>query len=298
MKKKRKSKAKHRILKKRKSASDKKKNFKVKHRRSGIKSSKHHRHVYKKFKHKKFKHLKTSKTTFKKESKKIVHIKSGIKGFDRLTQGGFVEGSVNAVIGESGSGKTLFAMQFVMEGIRKNEPCLYITFEEKKEEFYKNMLKFGWDLYKAESSGKFIFLEYSPEKIKLMLEEGGGEIENVIISKKIKRLVIDSISSFAMLFNDQVNRRSYILSLFDMLREWGCATIVTSLSNLSDLGDSSAVEFEADSIILLHFPFVKNRRERYIEIRKMRGTKHSTSIYPLRIKKGISVSGRPARIKF
>ena len=234
------------------------------------------------------------------DNKKIVHIPSGIRGFDKLTQGGFVYGSVNAVVGESGSGKTLFAMQFIMEGIKKGETCLYITFEEKKEDFYKNMMKCGWNLDEAESSGKFIFIEYSPEKIKLMLEEGGGEIESLIISKKVKRLVIDSITSFAMLFEDKISRRGYILSLFDTLREWDCTVLVTSLSDLSDLKlrESSAVEFEADSIILLHFPLIKNKRERLLEIRKMRGTKHSINMYPLKIDKGVSVLNKPRKVSF
>ena len=73
-----------------------------------------------------------------------------------------------------------------MEGIKQGEPGLYITFEEKKEEFYKNMLDFGWDLEKEEKTGKFIFLEYSPEKVKTMLEEGGGSIENIVLKYMVE----------------------------------------------------------------------------------------------------------------
>jgi len=235
-----------------------------------------------------------------KKSAKIMHISSGINGFDKISEGGFVEGSVNTIIGESGSGKTIFAMQFIMEGVKRGETCLYITFEEKKEDFYKNMLKFGWDLGKLENSGKFIFLEYSPEKIKLMLEQGGGEIESLIIEKKVKRLVIDSITSFAMLFENKILKREYIINLFDMLRAWDCTVLVTSFSNISDIKirEVSAAEFEADAIILMHFPIIKNKRERYLEILKMRGTKHPTDMYPVKIDKGISIVNKPMKIDF
>ena len=71
-----------------------------------------------------------------------------------------------------------------------------------------------------------------------------------------------------MIFEDKISRRGYILSLFDILRAWDCTVLVTSLSSFSDLKlrETSAVEFEADSIVLLHFPLIKNKRERLLEI--------------------------------
>ena len=101
-------------------------------------------------------------------------IATGIKNFDSLIEGGFEKNSTNLVVGSSGSGKTIFAVEFLIEGMKNGENCLYITFEERKDEFYANMLEFGWDLAKYEKEEKFFFLEYTPEKVKTMLEEGGG----------------------------------------------------------------------------------------------------------------------------
>lgn len=227
-------------------------------------------------------------------------ISSGIMGFDILVDGGFEKNSVNLVVGSSGGGKTIFAMQFLMEGIKEGENVLYITFEEKKDEFYSNMLQFGWNLEAAEKSGKFVFLEYNPEKVRAMLEEGGGAIESIVIKNKIKRIVIDSVTSFALLFNDELAKREAALSLFDIIRKWECTSILTLQEEPKTKGGSSSnsLEFESDSIILIYFLRYKGKRERFIEVLKMRGTKHSRKIYPISVdKKGIVVSSVPCPAK-
>ncbi len=224
--------------------------------------------------------------------KKEVRINSGIKGFDDLVEGGFDEGSVNMIVGSSGSGKTIFALQFLMAGLKKGESCLYVTFEEKKEEFYDNMKNFGWDLSKYEKKGKFFFLEYSPEKVKVMIEEGGGEMESIVTRHKITRLVIDSVTSFALLFEDELEKREAALALFDIIRKWKCTSLLTLEEDPKERkGGSSSLEFEVDSIILLYFIRQKRKRKRFVEVLKMRGTKHSNEIHALEIgESGIEVS--------
>ena len=242
--------------------------------------------------------LQKSRVRIKKEDTNK-RVPTGIKKFDKLIEGGFEYDSVNLVAGGSGSGKTIFAMQFLIDGIKKGEPCLYITFEESKKEFYKNMLGFGWDLSKAESSGKFTFLEYSPAKLKMMLDEGGGAVESIVIRKKIKRLVIDSISSFTLLFDDESEKRQAILSLIDILKKWDNTDLLTLEKDTSKMKNQkvSPSELQSDSLILLHYTKIKNKRERFIEILKMRGTNHSKETYEFKIgKKGIEI-GNKAGIK-
>ncbi|MEM4625525.1 MAG: ATPase domain-containing protein [Candidatus Pacearchaeota archaeon] len=212
---------------------------------------------------------------------KLNNVSTGIPNLDTLLKGGFEEFSVNMIVGDSGSGKTIFATQFLVEGLKKGEKCLFITFEEKKEEFYKNMSKFGWDLESYEQKGNFFFLEYSPEKVKTMIEEGGGDIEVTVIKNKIKRMVIDSITSFALLFEGELEKREAALSLFDIIRKWKCTSLVTLQEDPLERkeGGSTSLEFEADSIILLYFMRVGDERKRLIEVLKKRGTAHSTKIY-------------------
>src|SRR3989344_2175816 len=226
-------------------------------------------------------------------------IPTGIAGFDKLISRGFEEGSINLLVGGEGSGKTIFAMQFLIEGVKRGENILYITFEESKEEFFENMSKFGWDIGKLERDGKFTFLEYSPEKIKMMLDEGGGAIESIIYTKKIKRMIIDSISSFSLLFREEQEKRHAILALFNIIKKWDCTTLLTLQKDPSerDEENDSSVEYHSDSLILLYFVKIKDERERFIEVVKMRGTKHSTGTYRFDIgKKGIKI-GKKTKLK-
>lgn len=241
--------------------------------------------------------VKKHKIVSKKSKDKCIRIPTGIVGFDKLIEGGFEKNSTNLVMGGPGSGKTILATQFVMEGLKKGESCLYITFEETKQSFYHNMKRFSWDLEQYEKKGLFTFLNYTPGKVKNMLEEGGGIIENIIINNKISRLVIDSMTSFTLLFEDELEKREASLDLFNMIKKWNCTSLVTFEG--APEGENKAykaLEFESDSIVVMQFVRKIISRERYIEILKMRGTNHSKALYRFSItKKGIELSNNPIK---
>jgi circadian clock protein KaiC len=231
--------------------------------------------------------IKTVAKKKKTEKRKYEKISTGVKNLDKLTDGGFVKSSINMITGGTGTGKSIFAIQFLIEGLRKGEACLYISFEEKKEEVYTNMSRLGWDLEKYENQEKFFFLEYTPEKVKTMLEEGGGEIETIVLTKNINRIGIDSITAFISLFTKEAEKRDSTLSLLDLLRKWTSTVLLTYEKDPSiEKKTSSMLEFEVDSIITLYSLRLKNKREKFLEVFKMRGTKHSTEIYPFSIEKG------------
>lgn len=234
----------------------------------------------------------TQKVSPRNKRNVIQRVPTGIANLNKVIEGGFEKNSTNLLVGGSGNGKSIFATQFLMEGLKRGESVLYVSFEEKKEQFYINMLELGWDLKKAEEEGRFFFLFYTPEKIRTMLEEGGGDIETIVLTKKIQRIAIDSITAFVMLFDQDVEMREKTLALFSLLRSWTCTSLlIYERDPLIDKRESSRIlEFEADSLILLYFTRIKGERERFLEVYKMRGTNHSTSIYPYKISSGIGVS--------
>ena len=222
-------------------------------------------------------------------------ISTGVPGLDALIDDGFVDGSSNLIVGNAGSGKTIFAIQFIVEGIRRGEPGIYVTFEERKDKMYENMKSFGWDLEKYENEGKFVFLEYTPEQVKKILVEGGGQIESIIEKIDAKRIVIDSITSFALLYEDELTRKEAALALFDLINRWGCTALMTSQQERDGITQSnevsSVLEFEVDSIIILYHEKSDGTRKRALEVLKMRGTKTPEKTYHLAIdKNGLSVS--------
>ncbi|MBI2671136.1 hypothetical protein HYX18_04140 [Candidatus Woesearchaeota archaeon] len=221
-------------------------------------------------------------------------VPSGIKGFDDLIEGGFKKNSVNLISGGPGCGKTLFAIAFLYYGITKHdENGLYITFEEKKEKLYDDVKGFNWDLTKLEKEKKFVFLEYTPEQVKKLLVEGGGTIESIVERFNIQRLVIDSITSFGLLYQDQLTKKESALALFELIEKWNCTALLTSqeLETVSEDYIASAVGFETDSIILLyHLKGKRGKRVRAVEILKMRGTNHAEDMYAFEInEKGLEV---------
>ncbi len=237
--------------------------------------------------------LKSEKTQKKLKLEKQKKVPSGVPNLDKLIEGGFEKNSANVIVGGAGSGKTILATQFLVEGIKRGEKCLYVTFEEKKEQFYKNMLEFGWNLEEYENKKKLIFLEYTPAKVKTMLEEGGGTIESTIVKQGITRIVIDSITSFILLFEKELEKREAAIMLFNMISNWNCTSLLTLEEDPLNEKELNAkpIEFESDSIILLYYVQDKGERKRYLEIMKMRGVKHSKRIHMFEIcPHGIKVS--------
>jgi len=211
------------------------------------------------------------------EKEKIRRIPTGIPGMDGIIEGGFEEKSINLIAGSTGTGKTIFAIQFLVNGILKyDEPGIYITFEESKSEIFRDMARFGWDLAKLEDKGKLVFIEYPPEHVRKLLVEGGGLIEEAVEKFGAKRMVVDSISSFTMLYRDELEKREESLTLFELIRKWGCTALFTCEDELHDLdyAISAELEFEVDGVILLYNIRERGIRKRALEILKMRGTKH------------------------
>jgi len=219
-------------------------------------------------------------------------VRTGIKNFDQLIEGGFVKNSTNLLVGRSGAGKSIFALEFLVEGIKSGEKCLFLSFEEKKGEFYGHMNALGFDMEAYEKQGKFFFLEYTPQKVKTMLDEGGGAIESLVLKEKITRIVIDSISSLMLLFDKELDKKEAAFSLSILMKGWACTSLLTYEENLSLHKDSSRIlDLEMDSMVLFYFLREKNRRNRFLEIVKMRGTNHSLSLHPFKIEKnGIVVN--------
>ena len=236
------------------------------------------------------------------KTQKISMIPSGIHGLDGLIGGGIQKDSVVLFVGGAGSGKTVFATQFLVEGAKRGEPGVFITFEEKKSRFYSEMQALGWNLAELEKKKLFTFIEYTPEQVRKMLEEGGGEIEVAIEEMKAKRIVIDSISSFALLFENELVKREAALSLFELLRKWNVTTLLTleeePVIGMAVEHIASPIEFEVDGIILLYFARTNAGRVRGLEVLKMRGVQHSRQILGFEIGKGgVKISKKVVHLK-
>ncbi|MBI4144830.1 hypothetical protein HY493_01330 [Candidatus Woesearchaeota archaeon] len=220
-----------------------------------------------------------------------------IPGFDTLCNGGFVHDSVNLITGGTGTGKTIFCLQFLHNQLMQGKRGLYISFEENLDALVGDAMLFGWDFAKLQKEGKCWFITFQPVT-------GPGlqaEFVHLIQEKKIDIVIVDSISVLAMMYEYnyfKMRKELYILS--DTLKKLGVTALFTAeiegeapldISGGGKLSRDGVVEFIADSVITVHNAGIGGESDRAIRVLKMRRTKHEKGPVPLAItEKGMEVS--------
>ena len=249
------------------------------------------------------------------KEKKLMRVQTGIKGFDELVQGGFPKNSSILVCGGPGCGKTIFASEYIYNGAKKfNEKGMYVSFEQNSDSIKNQARQFGWNLSAMEKSGKIKLLSIPTSKLK---RETLEEIKTIVKKEKIKRLVIDSLSTLVInapiyttpselsvqdvvgdniifsppVIGDYVAKR-FIYQLIESLRDLDCTTIL--ISEAAEKGEyitrDTLSEFACDGVIILSFESMGGDYSRSLIIRKMRGTKNDEDVHPVEIsKKGITI---------
>ncbi|MFT4343710.1 MAG: RAD55 family ATPase [Candidatus Woesearchaeota archaeon] len=222
-------------------------------------------------------------------------VPTGIATLDGLIGGGFPRMSSILLSGGAGTGKSTLALQYLVNGILKyNEPGIYITFEQSSEAIIQLGKQFGWDLQHLIDQNMLIVRDYTPEQIGKVIKSGGGSVRDMIDSIKARRLVIDSITEFTSMYESEISQRKILTNLFRSLRKWKLTTIVIGEEE-SDLFThrSSVVDYEADGVVILYNGRRGDIRQRAIEVFKMRETRHTGRIFPLKIgEHGIVVNVR------
>jgi len=212
-------------------------------------------------------------------------VKTGIMGFDEISFGGLPKGRSTLISGSSGSGKTMFATQFLHEGIVQfDEPGVFATFEESPVDLKRNVKSLGWDIEKLEKSNKWRFVDASvafSEDTKVI---GEYDLEGLMIrildavkEIKAKRVVLDSLGSLFQYFQDPSLIRKELYKILTSLKKKGMVVILTS-ERLDEYGAVSRFgveEYIADNVLILRNVLEHEKRRRTIEILKYRGSMHS-----------------------
>ncbi len=236
----------------------------------------------------------------------INRVATGIKGFDELIEGGFPEGRTVLVVGACGTGKTIFSLQYLYNGVKKySEPGIYLTLDERPELVRQDVVRFGWDLRKLEDENMLQIVDGSVAKIgmpseeELSLPSTGFDLDKLLleimrIAKRIgaRRLVIDSIPALGLKFEGESDVRNAILKLSFMLARIGVTSMLISETQEGEnkFGKFGVEEYVTDGVIVMRYMSVGARSNRTIHVRKLRATKHSEDLHPMEITdKGIVV---------
>lgn len=224
----------------------------------------------------------------------VNRVKTGIAGLDEMLQGGLPENHIVLVMGSFGTGKTTFGLQYLVEGLKNNEPCIFISLEEDKDSILKNASAFGWDLSSAVDSKKLGLFKLEPSDAKTTVTRIKSDLPKFVKSFGAKRVVIDSVSLLNMMFSDENERRSNLFNLCQLLRSTGATSLLTA--EVKDDNPRSSrdglAEYTADGVLLLQSDENKEGSEVQLTVRvlKMRRIAHSRRVKPYSITdKGIVV---------
>lgn len=221
----------------------------------------------------------------------IERIKTGVPGLDELITGGIPRKSTVLVTGGPGAGKSIFSMQFLVNGAEMfGETGLYVSFEEEPASLRESAMLFGWDLPKLEKANKIKIVFEDPYEIKSFATSLSGQVYNTLRETGAKRIVFDSVTYLSVTQENPYKLRKQLSELGKRLKQMGVSTLFVSESSEGP-GDSHTFrmdEFAADGVIRLYNLLTKGTRQRAIEIVKLRKTNHDTFLHPFIIgEKGI-----------
>lgn len=220
-------------------------------------------------------------------------LSTGIPEFDKLIEGGIPQGFFVAVTGEPGTGKTVFSLHFIAQGLKEGDICIYVTTEESRDSIINQAKQFNWnfedyidkkliiiDALMKEREDKWSIMDLTPEEVVNKVIEAKQSL-----GKGEARLVIDSVS--ALFLDKPAMARKITYYLKRVLSKWHFTIYVTSqyaITTASAFG--FGVEHVADGIIRFRRAIREGSLKRYLMIEKMRQTYHDKYLWEIDIIKG------------
>jgi circadian clock protein KaiC len=214
--------------------------------------------------------------------------------------GGLPRGRTTLLVGPAGSAKTVFAGQFLAEGVRRGQAGVFVTFEEPAADLRANLATLGWDIAGWESQDLWRFIDASPVIGTEIVEEVGAynfaglvaRIGHAVDQTAAERVVIDSVGAVVGQFADATMVRSQLHRLATELRRMGLTVVITAETAPESSGTISrhgVEEFVADNVVILRNQLEDEKRRRTIEVLKLRGAMHRKGEYPFTVLPGQGV---------
>lgn len=235
----------------------------------------------------------------------VTKMLTGILGFDEITDGGLPRGRTTLVLGGAGCGKTVFALQTLVNGVRAKEAAIFVAFEESVTQIVANAGTFGWDLPTFQKK-KIFFLEarVNPATVKVgefdlagMLAMLGAKAKEI----NAKRIVFDGVDVLLGLLDSPRAERREIYRIRDWLSETGLTGIITQKADASeDPHRYGFLQFMVDCVIVLRHDVVDGSAFRNLRIMKYRGSGFAADEFPISLTaRGLELTHRgPAELSY
>ena len=212
-------------------------------------------------------------------------LKTGIAGLDAMLGGGIPAGYSMLVAGPSGSGKSMLATEFILEGLRGGEPAVLAIFEKRPDEYLRTV-PVGPQLERLIAADKMKLVYIRP--LDLSVDEALEELQAAITRLGAKRVVIDSLSGFELALAPPF-REDFRESLYRMvgaLTNLGITLLLTVelTESFTELRLSpQGASFLTDGIILQRYVEVDGTLRKVMTVVKMRASDHSKELREYRI---------------
>lgn len=219
-------------------------------------------------------------------------ISTGISKLDQMLGGGLLKGRTYLVTGETGVGKTILSLQFILEGLKNGEQCIYVSLDERIEGVLRGALSLGWNFWEYIDQGLFhpFELRLYAEDLRRFGKESKAFVNalaRIARGRSISRIVLDPISALAAGAKDELVIREYLREIVNMIEErFGATTMLTcdiptGSNRLSRFGFE---EFLSSGVIVLGVVRFYGKLLKTVYVRKMRWSKADSSIYTFEIR--------------
>lgn len=231
-------------------------------------------------------------TTFR-TSMSNERVSTGIKGLDKMTDGGFIRGSSVLISGSSGTGKTILGTQFIMDGLSRKEPGVIVSFEEDIEQVRGNSKTLGWNLQEFENKNLLKIIsafESDAYELAIQIDESIGKI-------KAQRLLFDGTGRLQRMLPQYAQLPEYMGAIINILKSKNITSVYTNeTSNLTGATQITGTGISPfmDAVILLRYVEIKSEMRKAISVLKMRGSSHDKEIREIVINK----NGAEIRLPF
>ena len=208
----------------------------------------------------------------------------GVPGLDERMGGGLWRGSATLLAGPTGSGKTTIGLQFVLEGVKRGEPSLYVNFQENPTQLASTLRSLGTEVGKARRRG--LHLYYS-SPVELQIDSVIISIFRTIREQGIQRVVIDSVGDLMAAASDPRRVQDYLYSLvqqFTVMRVT-CILIFETPGGVANIQNSAVgarLSYMSDNIVLLGVDAGRDFG-RTLAVLKARATAHDLLSHELTI---------------
>lgn len=220
---------------------------------------------------------------------------TGIGGLDDITSGGLPRGRSTLLCGRTGTGKTLFALEFLIQGaLLYGEAGVFFSFEEDANDLCKNVASFGFNVatLMAEKKIEIDHIQLERNQVNGPYDLDGLFIRLDLALNKVnaKRVVLDSVDMLFMALPNPVLTREEIRRFLHWLKTRGLTVVITAESGDSNLTRDGMEEYVSDCVIVLENRVSLHTSTRLLRIVKYRGSAHGSNEYPFLIdERGISV---------